>query len=61
MSQEWNWLLFLIIGVFVGAIVAWFFAKTSFSGSLNLLASEKNQLTSQLSRLQPALYERDKL
>jgi DNA recombination protein RmuC len=61
MSQEWNWLLFLIIGVFVGAVVAWFFAKTSFSGSLNLLASEKNQLTSQLSRLQPALEERDKL
>jgi DNA recombination protein RmuC len=61
MSQEWNWLLFLTIGVLIGVVVAWFFAKTGFSGSLNLLESEKNQLTSQLSRLQPALEERDKL
>jgi DNA recombination protein RmuC len=61
MSQELNGLLFLIIGVLVGAVVAWFFAKTSFSGSLNLLESEKKQLTSQLSQLQPALEERDKL
>ncbi|WP_292890960.1 DNA recombination protein RmuC [Nonlabens sp.] len=61
MSQELNWLLFLTIGVLIGTVVAWFFAKTRFSGTINLLESEKNQLDSQLSKLQPALEERDQL
>ncbi|WP_213522889.1 DNA recombination protein RmuC [Nonlabens sp.] len=61
MSQELNWLLFLTIGVLIGAVVAWFFAKTRFAGTINLLESEKNQLDSQLSKLQPALEERDQL
>jgi len=61
MSQELNWLLFLTIGVLIGAVVAWFFAKTRFSGTMNLLESEKRQLDSQLSKLQPAMEERDRL
>ncbi|WP_405377723.1 DNA recombination protein RmuC [Nonlabens sp. Asnod3-A02] len=61
MSQEFNWLLFLIIGVVIGAVVAWFFAKTRFAGTLNVLESEKGQLNSQLSQLQPAIQERDRL
>ena len=61
MSQELNWLLLLIVGVVIGAVVAWFFAKTRFSGTINLLESEKRQLDSQLSKLQPALEERDRL
>ncbi|AUC80215.1 DNA recombination protein RmuC [Nonlabens sp. MB-3u-79] len=61
MSQELNWLLLLIVGVVIGAVVAWFFAKTRFSGTINLLESEKRQLDSQLSKLQPALEERDQL
>jgi DNA recombination protein RmuC len=61
MSQELNWLLLLIVGVVIGAVVSWFFAKTRFSGTINLLESEKRQLDSQLSKLQPALEERDRL
>jgi DNA recombination protein RmuC len=61
MSQELNWLLFLTIGVLIGAVVAWFFAKTRFSGTINLLESEKRQLDSQLSKLQPLMEERDRL
>jgi DNA recombination protein RmuC len=61
MSQELNWLLLLIVGVVIGAVVSWFFAKTRFSGNINLLESEKRQLDSQLSKLQPALEERDRL
>ena len=61
MSQELNWLLLLIVGVVIGAVVAWFFAKTRFSGTIKLLESEKRQLDSQLSKLQPALEERDQL
>jgi DNA recombination protein RmuC len=61
MSQELNWLLLLIVGVLIGAVVAWFFAKTRFSGTINLLESEKRQLDSQLSKLQPAIEERDRL
>jgi DNA recombination protein RmuC len=61
MSQELNWLLLLIVGVVIGAVVSWFFAKTRFSGNINLLESEKRQLDSQLSKLQPALEERDQL
>jgi DNA recombination protein RmuC len=61
MSQELNWLLLLIVGVVIGAVVSWFFAKTRFSGNINLLESEKRQLDSQLSKLQPAMEERDRL
>ncbi|KEZ94676.1 DNA recombination protein RmuC [Nonlabens ulvanivorans] len=61
MSSELSVLLFVLLGVILGAVVTWLFMKTRFSGSLNLLESEKSQLSSQLQHQKEALIERDQL
>lgn len=61
MLQESSDLLLFIVGIVVGLIVAWLFAKARFSGSLKVLESEKKQLLAQVSQLQLTVQERDKL
>lgn len=61
MSSELSVLLFVLLGIVLGALVTWLFMKTRFLGSLNLLESEKSQLHSQLQQQQSAILERDQL
>ncbi|WP_124980705.1 DNA recombination protein RmuC [Nonlabens xiamenensis] len=61
MPQELNWLLFLLLGVLMGALVAWFFAKTKFKGAQELLESERNRLLEEVETLRSIVQERDNL
>ncbi|MGJ8685550.1 MAG: DNA recombination protein RmuC [Nonlabens sp.] len=61
MSSELSVLLFVLLGIVIGAVVAWFFMKSKAASTVKYLESEKSQLQSQLELQQQAVTERDQL
>lgn len=61
MSSEVSVLLFVLLGVLIGAGVMWLFMKTRLGSAIKFLESEKAQLTQQLQQQQQAITERNQL
>ncbi|WP_338349849.1 DNA recombination protein RmuC [Nonlabens tegetincola] len=61
MFDDFSWLFIFLIGAVLGAVIAWFFSKTKFSGEVNLLRNNKEQLENQLTEVLQVAKERDQL
>lgn len=61
MSSEIGYVVFLIIGGVIAAVITWFFAKNKFQSQLSVAQSVQNQLENQLKEQQQTEEERDRL